>query len=628
MRLMETIRRKGHYFLIVFLAFFVISLFFGLTTGNINPFQKAENGAAAQSNADVAKAPSLSSDKSLTDVALTVDGRKVTNNVLDQMEKLIEQNYGMSNNQDPMMKLQAYGFAMSMVANQEALMEYGEKNGIKLDDADWQKARDAATMGQVKSADDKKSGNLLGDALGKLSDAKAKKAAFEQYLEMQGLNEQEWQEDTQRSIYSTKVRDAITDEEKTKKKTAAEAKEKDIDKALAGGQDFGAVAKKYSEGPQKDTSGEVGWIGRGLLEKDVSDKLFATPAGKDSEWIETPAWLKKFHVYEKKEAKGADFDKAKPNLVKQIRDQRKDQKYEPSPEELANAYEQVKVKVIDLSLASDQEAGKRMQDLNDAAHIEVYNPYLLAYQALKDYKLQPPANMGKDQLITIAKLAPVAENYDYSDIDKKLAAGSKAASSAADKKPAADAKGPKAAADSKLPEARDTTPIYALAAGLLQKARQDKNAEQGDSWPYFVEARVYLDWIKDEQNLAKQPLDTKKARANIEELLAQVVKGDNYNASAHAQRGLNLARLDKKQEAEAELALAEKYAGGDDQETWQSIKEGYEVADDSAKLAEVNKKLSDIQQKQFQEMIQRQLQQQQAGGGGASQSIPIKIGGK
>jgi hypothetical protein len=654
MRFMEAIRRKGHWFLIGFLIVFTISLFFGLTGGFTN--YDMFTGRNSSQQAAGGKVPSVVSDKGLEGVAMVVNGRKVSNDVLEQTTQLFIANYNMEDDSDPTVQLNAYGYAANMVVSQEVLMAYGEEHGVKMSAADWDKAKaDSAEPFIEAAAEDKKSGNIVGDTFGKLGDIKAQKAAFRKYLEVNGYSSEEsWERDAQRDLYSRKVREAIEAEVNAAKKAEAEKTKALVDKELGEGKDFAEVAKKYSDGQSKDNGGDLDWVGRDLLEKEVSDKLFAVEKGETSEWIEIPAGFQKFLVLDKKLGSGAEFEQAKDGLKQSIRDQRKDQKYEPTEDELKRVYEKVHARVIELHITDLEQSSKRVQEMLDAARVEVNHPYVLVYQALRDYRIQAGDALSREQLIKIAELAPVGAEYDWSVLDTKLAAGRPAgatttaedtaaeadeaaeAAAAADEAVAGkpDLSGVEAMTDSAgadveagkaaggvNEEDKVYTPIYALAVGLIEKAIQDSDGGTGSDWPYFLQAKIYFDWMQDEAEASKQPLDTKAARPQIEELLARVVKSSNYNATAYAMRGVNLARLEQTKQAEEALTQAEKYASNDNADVWQTIRDGYEVLDNSTKLTEIDKKLQEIQQEQFQQMLQQQLSQQAGGGGGA----PIQI---
>lgn len=74
-------------------------------------------------------------------------------------------------------------------------------------------------------------------------------------------------------------------DEKTVETKKAEA-QKIYDQAV-GGQDFAALAKKYSEGPSKDQGGELGWFTHDKMVASFADKAFAMKAGEISEPVRT-----------------------------------------------------------------------------------------------------------------------------------------------------------------------------------------------------------------------------------------------------------------------------------------------------------------------------------------------------
>lgn len=74
-------------------------------------------------------------------------------------------------------------------------------------------------------------------------------------------------------------------DEKTVDAKKAEAQK--IYEMAAAGQDFAALAKKYSEGPSKDQGGELGWFTHDKMVASFADKAFAMKAGEISEPVRT-----------------------------------------------------------------------------------------------------------------------------------------------------------------------------------------------------------------------------------------------------------------------------------------------------------------------------------------------------
>ncbi|MCA9006719.1 MAG: peptidylprolyl isomerase, partial [Planctomycetaceae bacterium] len=77
---------------------------------------------------------------------------------------------------------------------------------------------------------------------------------------------------------------------------------------LQAGEDFGALAEKYSDGPRADKKGQWGWTGRGsLAESDVEEALFQLPIGQTSQVFETDNSFQIVKVLDRKEAGHTPF---------------------------------------------------------------------------------------------------------------------------------------------------------------------------------------------------------------------------------------------------------------------------------------------------------------------------------
>jgi len=71
------------------------------------------------------------------------------------------------------------------------------------------------------------------------------------------------------------------------KRASVEDRIKQVQDALAQpNADFNALAKQYSDGPEKDEGGEIGWFTRESLSSDIADKMFALNVGQVSEPLE------------------------------------------------------------------------------------------------------------------------------------------------------------------------------------------------------------------------------------------------------------------------------------------------------------------------------------------------------
>jgi parvulin-like peptidyl-prolyl isomerase len=678
MSFMESIRNKGQYFLLAFLVIFVITLFFGLTGGSIlNPADLIRNKGAATDGQGGRSAILLPEGK-LADAAILVNGKAVGTDIYDDLVRRFTE---MLNRQgsDAENVMTAYGYAVNALADQEAKLQEAQRLGLKVSEAALAKAKRDASA-QFLPSESKTTGNVVGDLVKDYNDARALKSAFAQYLQTVGLNEEQWEKQSLRELLVIELQNHIKARYEEEEKAEIDKRKAEVDDGLSKGTPFADLADKYSDdAAQSGKGGDVGVVGWGLLQDEKQrEEIFKTEKGKVSEWIETEAGWQKVEVYDKKEAKGPDFDAAKAGIIASLKDQKKDQSgYEPTEDEIKREYEQVSIRQIMLRKKAQQKAAEEEDKIAQAASVEVNNSYALAWQASSSDKMQPPASFGYEKLVELAKQnSALAEGYDFGPLQAKIEngkpkpveveasetgdePGKKAdASAAADasagagdpvadgendtdaggsasggddvgtdesattKEPGAEADGDPPADTAGSAEKADTVsmgeaaedakiPMYAVSIALLTKGLADGNGA-GGSFAHFMIAKIYMDWMDDVERLKTQPIDREKARQSIEDHLKAAAESDNYNAGVHAVRGLNLARMDKKDEADKSLQLAMKYVSDEDTESWDTIKEAYEVMDDSAKIAEVDTKLSEIRQKKLQEMINQSMRDQQA----------------
>lgn len=674
MSFMESIRTKGQYFLLAFLVIFVVTLFFGLTGGNIfNPrdlFRDKQD--KQQINGPSGREPLLTQDAG-ADVSMLVNSQPVKASIYDDFVRRFED---MLNGQkrDTANYLTAYGYAANAIADQEAKLQEAKRLGLTVTDADFAKAKRDASANFL-SQDSKTTGNVVGDLVKDYNDARALKAAFAQYLETTGMTEQTWEAQIRRELLANKVKDAIKSRLDEEEKADLDKKKAEVDAKLAGGTSFAAVADEFSDDKaQSGKGGDMGWVGWSLLQDGKQrDAIWAVEKGKVSDWIEVDAGWQKVEVYDKKVASGPDFDKEKPAIIKRLKDTKKDQSgYEPTDDEIKHEYEQVALRQIMLRKNAQQKAYEEEDKLTKAAKVEINNAYALAWQALNGDKLQPPSAFGYDKLVELAKAnSAAAEGYDFSPIKAKLekgqpveaaegkaeggeagaakaaetsadakgdkpagaetqakgqdgataggqAAGGGSAAATGDKAAQAGADGAEAAAKTDsapetvsmgAPAADASVPMYALAIALLTKGLADDNGA-GANFAHYMIAKTYMDWMNDSARLKDQPIDREKARLAMEDHLKAAAESDNYNALVHAYRGLNLAWLEKKEDAIKSLDLALKYASDDDLNCFDTVRQAYEVLDDQAKLSELDQKLADIRQRKLQEMLNQSMREQ------------------
>lgn len=74
----------------------------------------------------------------------------------------------------------------------------------------------------------------------------------------------------------------------TRSKDEAAAQIQDIQRQLAGGADFAALASQHSDCPSSARGGDLGSFGRGRMVKAFDEAAFALPVGGTSGVVETP----------------------------------------------------------------------------------------------------------------------------------------------------------------------------------------------------------------------------------------------------------------------------------------------------------------------------------------------------
>ncbi|MBN2082693.1 SurA N-terminal domain-containing protein [bacterium] len=652
---MQWIRNKGGTCMAVFLAFFVVTLFAGLTISGVS-FKGCDFQDPQQDMDRTNRRVALETDLIKPDVVLAVNGRDVDEKLFSEKTYALWQQVRRGGSDDPATDLYIRGMAANYLVNEEVTIAKGEELNVKVTGEDVKEARDEI-ISQILNQDDGSTGNVLGDLAKQLGTNRERKAAFSQYLERQGMSEAVWEKNARRELFIQNTREAWQEAIDAQKAIEAGETKAIIDQRLADGDSFLELAIEYSE--DNSVNKDPMPMGRGLVLPEQEEALFNTPVGELTDWIEIPAGWNRFEITEKKLAEGPEFEAEREAIVENLKGDNED--YEPTDDEIKRQYEKVWARQIILKTSEPGAVDGELEELVKTADVEYNDPYLLAYQALTDNKLQPPADMGYDKLVAIAQNAAVGEDYDFGLIQEALdeaarelgkpvaatedtavteaepagadeaeAAGEDEAaeSTAADEVEAADAtaEADVAAADQPADEAaaaeaeREPVPIYALVIGLCKLAIQENDDVVGD-FPYYIIGKVYMDWIDDEDEQERQPINRELARQEIEDNLSRAAERNEYSFMLHAYRGLNQAWLGQEEPALESLQKAIDLSPEESQlPTWDSIREAYEVLDRQDKIEELDAKLEQIRQVALQRMIEEAQQQNQA-----SQPITIPM---
>lgn len=107
-------------------------------------------------------------------------------------------------------------------------------------------------------------------------------------------------------------------------------------KAREGKEDFGELAKKFSEGPSNSTGGSLGYFSRGKMVPSFEKAAFALKVGEISDVVETQFGYHIIKVEDKKEAQVREFDEVKNLIRENLKRQQSNQKVNAWVTELRN----------------------------------------------------------------------------------------------------------------------------------------------------------------------------------------------------------------------------------------------------------------------------------------------------
>lgn len=102
-------------------------------------------------------------------------------------------------------------------------------------------------------------------------------------------------------------------------KAKARQKIEEVQKKLKEGEDFAALAVKYSEGPKSAEGGDLGYFDRGEIVGPVSDFAFSMKVGDVSDVVETQFGFELVKVTDKKPEGKASFEESKDKIKSHLK---------------------------------------------------------------------------------------------------------------------------------------------------------------------------------------------------------------------------------------------------------------------------------------------------------------------
>jgi parvulin-like peptidyl-prolyl isomerase len=113
-----------------------------------------------------------------------------------------------------------------------------------------------------------------------------------------------------------------------------EAKKQEINRKIAAGEDFGALASEYSDGPEKESSGDLGNFKKGDLAKELEEPVENLKLGEVTPWIQFRNGWYLLKLVEKKEARLKPFEEARDDIEKRLLGEKAQVKFEEFMKEL------------------------------------------------------------------------------------------------------------------------------------------------------------------------------------------------------------------------------------------------------------------------------------------------------
>jgi peptidyl-prolyl cis-trans isomerase SurA len=93
-----------------------------------------------------------------------------------------------------------------------------------------------------------------------------------------------------------------------------DSKKVQIDQKLEANEDFGQVATEFSEGPEKDSQGDLGSFKKGELQKELEQSIEGLEVGDITPWLNVQGAWYKLKLVEKKERRLKDFEEVRKEI--------------------------------------------------------------------------------------------------------------------------------------------------------------------------------------------------------------------------------------------------------------------------------------------------------------------------
>ena len=105
------------------------------------------------------------------------------------------------------------------------------------------------------------------------------------------------------------------------------AKKKEIDEKIAAGEDFASLAGEYSEGPEKESQGDLGSFKEGELAENLRQAVEDLKEGETTSWIEISNGWYLLKMRERKESHLQTFEEARKTIEEKLYQEQQDKKF-------------------------------------------------------------------------------------------------------------------------------------------------------------------------------------------------------------------------------------------------------------------------------------------------------------
>jgi parvulin-like peptidyl-prolyl isomerase len=103
-----------------------------------------------------------------------------------------------------------------------------------------------------------------------------------------------------------------------KSEEEVEVKKGEIDDRLSSGEDFSALAGQYSEGPEKDSQGDLGSFKEGELAVNLRQAVQNVETGETTPWIQMPNGWYLLKLADKKESRLRTFEESRKEIEQRL----------------------------------------------------------------------------------------------------------------------------------------------------------------------------------------------------------------------------------------------------------------------------------------------------------------------